>query len=168
MEIIDFYASDNKDYWLSEIQKSDWSAGKYLYELLLGQKLKDIGGEDSRIYRTDVVTMDYSDVLGASVNGTIDRPIGSTHPRHPEMIYPINYGYVDGVFAGDGAEQDVYVFGAEQPINTFSGKIVGVYHRLNDNEDKWIVSLSGEPICAEDILRAISFQEQYFMGELYV
>ena len=32
---------------------------------------------------------------------------------------------------------------------------------------KWIVSLSGETISAEDILEAIGFQEQYFMGELY-
>ena len=46
-------------------------------------------------------------------------------------------------------------------------KIIAVYHRLNDNEDKWIVSLSGETIQTEDILEAISFQEQYFMGELY-
>lgn len=129
--------------------------------------MKDVGGEDSRVYRTSVVMMDYSDVLGTSVSGTIDRPLGSVHPRHPEMIYPINYGFVDGVFAGDGAEQDVYVFGTNQPIETFCGKVVGVYHRLNDVEDKWIVSLNGEPICAEEILNAICFQEQYFMGELY-
>ena len=51
-------------------------------------------------------------------------------------------------FAGDGAEQDVYVFGTNQPIKTFSGKVVGVYHRLNDNEDKWIVSLNEEKLCA--------------------
>ncbi len=70
-------------------------------------------------------------------------------------------------FAGDGAEQDVYVFGTNQPIKTFSGKVVGVYHRLNDNEDKWIVSLNEEKLCADDILKANSFQEQYFIGELY-
>ena len=224
MEIIDFYASDNKDHWLAEIQKSDWRAGKYLYELLRDQKLKelcgettqvlllidndkllafctyaeqddirepsltpwvgfvytfpkygyrfwkemkDVNGEDSRVYITDIVTMDYSTVLGTTVSGTIDRPLGSAHPRHPEMIYPINYGYVDGVFAGDGAEQDVYVFGTDQPLDTFTGKVIGVYHRLNDNEDKWIVSLSREAIPTEDILNAIGFQEQYFMGELY-
>jgi inorganic pyrophosphatase len=131
------------------------------------KNMKDVSGEDSRVYITDIVTIDYNDVLGTSVSGTIDRPLGSAHPRHPEMIYPINYGYVDGVFAGDGAEQDVYVFGTDQPLKTFSGKVVGVYHRLNDNEDKWIVSLGGETIPAEDILDAIGFQEQYFMGELY-
>lgn len=260
--IIDFYDSDDKEHWLSEIHKSDWGAGKYLYELLRNQKLKglcgestkvlllidgdkllsfctyaeqddvrepsltpwvgfvytfpecrgkrrigkllehvyklakkeghkhiyistgetglyekygytfwktmkDTYGEESRVYRTEVVTEDYSNVLGTTVSGTIDRPLGSAHPRHPEMIYPINYGYVDGVFAGDGAEQDVYVFGTDQPLKTYTGKVIGVYHRLNDNEDKWIVSLNGEPISPEDILNTIAFQEQYFMGELY-
>ena len=262
MDIIDFYTSDDKEHWLSEIQKSEWGGGKYLYELLRDRKLKeicgestkvlllidgdilmsfctyaeqddiqepaltpwvgfvytfpeyrgkrrigklleyaymlakddghkhlyistgetglyekygyrfwkimkDVYGEDSRVYKTDIVTADYRDVLGSSVKGTIDRPLGSAHPRHPEMIYPINYGYVDGVFAGDGAEQDVYVFGTDQPLKTFTGKVVAVYHRLNDNEDKWIVSLNGEMISKEDILNAIEFQEQYFMGELY-
>lgn len=66
------------------------------------------------------------------------------------------------------AEQDVYVFGTDQPLKTFSGKVVGVYHRLNDVEDKWIVSIDGEVIDREKILEAISFQEQYFMGELYL
>lgn len=263
MEVIDYFTSDKKDHWLAEIQKSDWGVGKYLYELLRDQKLKelcggstkvlllvdngellsfctyakqddvrepsltpwvgfvytfpkhrgkrrmgklleyayalakddghkhiyistcetglyekygynfwklmkDVGGEDSRIYRTDIVTMDYSNVLGSTVHGTIDRPLGSVHPGNPEMIYPINYGYVDGVFAGDGAEQDVYIFGTDQPITTFSGKVIGVYHRLNDSEDKWIVSLDGENVCADVIRNSISFQEQFFMGELYV
>ena len=37
----------------------------------------------------------------------------------------------------------------------------------NDNENKWIVSLDGGSIPSEDILDAIEFQEQFFMGELY-
>ncbi len=67
------------------------------------------------------VEPDYSSIIGKMVKGTVDRPLGSTHPRHKEMVYPINYGYVDGVFAKDGAEQDVYLFGAEQPLKTFEG-----------------------------------------------
>lgn len=61
----------------------------------------------------------------------------------------------------------MYVFGTDRPLETFTGKVIAVYHRLNDNEDKWIVSLNGETIQAEVILEAISFQEQYFMGESY-
>ena len=32
------------------------------------------------------------------------------------------------------AEQDVYVFGTDQPMETYTGKVIAVYHRLNDNE----------------------------------
>ena len=129
---------------------------------------EDRTGGPTRVYRKEIIDMDYSDVIGKLVSGTIDRPLNSRHPRHPEMIYPINYGYVDGVFAGDGAEQDVYVFGIEKPIRTYTGKVVGVIHRLNDNEDKWIVSLSGAKIPREEILARTEFQEQYFMSELYL
>ena len=48
MVIFDFYDSDNKDHWLSEIQKSDWRAGKYLYELLREQKLKELCGKSTK------------------------------------------------------------------------------------------------------------------------
>ena len=107
-----------------------------------------------------------NDVIGKNVKGNIDRPIGSRHPRHPDMIYPINYGYVEGIIAGDGEEQDVYVFGTDKPLLTFEGKVIAVYHRFNDVEDKWIVSLDGRDFSDEEILSKIHFQEQYFEGEL--
>lgn len=90
--------------------------------------------------------------VGKTVKGVIDRPLGSRYPRYPDMVYPINYGYVEGVMAGDGAEQDVYVFGADSPIETFEGTVIAVYHRLNDVEDKWIVSLDGTNYSDEEIL----------------
>lgn len=110
---------------------------------------------------------DYSHIIGKIVKGTVDRPLGTSHPRHPKMIYPINYGYVDGVFAGDGTEQDVYLFGSDTPLKHFEGKIIAVWHRFDDVEDKWIVSLDGEDIADEKILGDISFQEQFFYGKLY-
>lgn len=119
------------------------------------------------LYLLDASETDYSDIIGKEVSGTIDRPLGSPHPRHPEMIYPINYGYVDGIIAGDGAEQDVYVFGTDEPIKTFKGKVIAVYHRFNDVEDKWIVSLDGSDIPDNKIMGDINFQEQFFRGRLY-
>lgn len=110
---------------------------------------------------------DYSHVIGKTVRGTVDRPLGSSHPRHSGMVYPINYGYVDGVFAEDGAEQDVYLFGTEKPLKKFEGKVIAVWRRFDDVEDKWIVSLGGEDIADEKILGDISFQEQFFYGKLY-
>lgn len=105
-------------------------------------------------------------IIGSFVKGTIDRPMGSAHPDYPDLIYPINYGYVDGIFADDGEEQDVYVLGAGEPLETFEGKVIAVYHRTNDSEDKWIVSLDGKEYTDEEILEAIDFQERYFEGML--
>ncbi len=113
-----------------------------------------------------VVGIKVSLIVGKSVKGIIDRPAGSHHPRHPEMIYPINYGFVEGVMAPDGAEQDVYVLGTDEPIKTFEGKVIAVYHRFDDVEDKWIVSIDGRNYTDEEILKMIDFQEQYFKGRV--
>ncbi|RKI22603.1 inorganic pyrophosphatase [bacterium 1xD8-6] len=111
---------------------------------------------------------DYGHIIGKVVRGTVDRPLGSSHPNHPEMVYLVNYGYVDDVFADDGTEQDVYLFGTDKPLKKFEGKVIAVWHRFDDVEDKWIVSLDGENVTAEKILGDISFQEQYFYGKLYM
>ncbi|MDE6659424.1 MAG: inorganic diphosphatase [Eubacterium sp.] len=111
-------------------------------------------------------THDYSTIIGKEVSGIIDRPIGSYHPQHSDMIYPINYGYIPNVFAKDGEEQDVYFLGVNTPITSFSGKVIAVYHRIDDCEDKWIVS-DNDNYSDEEILDAIHFQEKYFKGTLY-
>ena len=41
-------------------------------------------------------------------NVVIDRPRGTAHPRYPELIYPLDYGYVEGIKAVDGNELDVW------------------------------------------------------------
>ncbi len=119
------------------------------------------------VIRKEAVTPDYSGIIGRTVKCTMDRPLGSHHPRFPDMIYPVNYGYVDGVFAGDGAEQDVYVLGVGEPLESFTGRVIAVYHRLNDNEDKWIVAPEGMGFAPEEILLKIAFQERFYDGELY-
>jgi inorganic pyrophosphatase len=39
----------------------------------------------------------------------VDRPKGSAHPRYPEFIYPVDYGYLDGTSSADGSGIDVWV-----------------------------------------------------------
>mgnify|MGYP006902024686 FL=1 len=58
------------------------------------------------------------------------------------------------------------MFGTDQLLQTYTGKVVGVYHRFDDVEDKWIVSLNGEDISDDKILGEISFQEQFFYGTI--
>ena len=111
---------------------------------------------------------DYTEILGKEFTCKVDRPLGSAHPRNPAMIYPVNYGYIEGITAGDGAWQDVYILGISQPVKEFTGKVIAVYHRLNDNEDKWIIAPEGARFTPEDITEQIAFQERFFDGELYL
>ena len=49
MEIIEYYASCNQEYWLNEIKRSDWIAGQFLYELLRDDRLKELCGESTKV-----------------------------------------------------------------------------------------------------------------------
>ncbi len=40
---------------------------------------------------------------------TIDRPQGSPHPRYPNLIYPLDYGYLNGTVSGDGEGIDLFL-----------------------------------------------------------
>jgi inorganic pyrophosphatase len=48
------------------------------------------------------------DGLVASHELVIDRPRGTTHPRFPGLVYPLDYGYLKGTSGGDGSEVDVW------------------------------------------------------------
>jgi inorganic pyrophosphatase len=39
----------------------------------------------------------------------IDRPRGARHPRYPEFIYPLDYGYLENTTASDGDGIDVWM-----------------------------------------------------------
>ena len=101
-------------------------------------------------------------MLGKTVTVTVDRPIGACHPVYHDMIYPINYGYVAGVMAPDGEEQDAYILGVDEPVGRFTGEVIAVIHRLNDIEDKLVVAPSGAEFSLEEILAQTAFQEKYF------
>ncbi len=101
------------------------------------------------------------DWLGRKVDVVIDRPMGSTHPRHSDMVYPINYGYIPGTMAPDGHPIDAYVLGADHPLRRCSAKVIAAVRRRDDVEDKLVVALSGEWGIAS-IRESTAFQEQWF------
>ena len=104
-------------------------------------------------------------MLGKIVDVIVDRPLGSKHPEF-DMIYPVNYGYVEGIFSGDGEEQDAYILGVNEPVEKFSGNLIAIVHRLNDNEDKWVVAPDGMNFTPDEINNILYFQEQYFESEI--
>ena len=96
------------------------------------------------------------------ITARIDRPLGSAHPKHSDLIYRVNYGEVVGVLAPDGDWQDVYVLGVDVPLTTFTGRRIAVIHRRDDVESKWVLAPDGMTFTAEEIMAAVHFQEQYF------
>lgn len=105
-------------------------------------------------------------MIGDIVKVTVDRPLGSYHPKHKDMYYPINYGYIQGIIAPDGEEQDVYILGINKPIKEYTGKIIAIIHRLNDVEEKWVVAPKEFIFTKDEIIEATKFQEQYFDIEI--
>ena len=105
-------------------------------------------------------------IIGATVNVTVDRPLGSYHSEYKDMYYPINYGYIEGVMAPDGEEQDAYILGVNEPVDKFTGKIIAIVYRKDDIEEKWVVVPDGVTFSKEEIRRQIHFQEQYFDSEI--
>lgn len=98
-------------------------------------------------------------LLGKTVHVVIDRPMGYDHHG---LIYPVNYGYLPGILAGDGEEQDAYILGADTPLTDFDGQVIGIVFRRNDREDKLVVAPAGTTLTAEEIAQAVFFQEQFF------
>ena len=105
-------------------------------------------------------------MIGDSVTVTVDRPLGSYHPEYKDMYYPINYGYIEGIIAPDGEEQDAYILGVDVPVGQFTGKIIAIVHRRDDVEEKWVVCPQEQTFTKEEIAELIRFQEQYFQSEI--
>ncbi len=49
------------------------------------------------------------DTLVASSKIVIDRPRGQSHPKYPDLIYKVDYGYLKDTSSQDGEGIDVYV-----------------------------------------------------------
>ncbi|NTW22470.1 inorganic pyrophosphatase [Candidatus Falkowbacteria bacterium] len=103
----------------------------------------------------------YSSFLNQVVTVTIDRPLGSKHPKH-DLVYGLNYGFVPNTLAPDGEEIDAYVLGVDQPVENFTGRCIAIIHRLDDNDDKLVLASDGATFTDEEILASASFQERFF------
>lgn len=99
--------------------------------------------------------------IGKIINVKIDRPLGSTHPKHG-FIYPVNYGYIPNTISGDGEELDCYVLGVFEPLKEFTGKCIAIIHRINDNDDKLIIVPENRNFTDDEINVLTEFQEQFF------
>ncbi len=57
------------------------------------------------------------DKLAAGSEIVIDRPKGTAHPRYPEFIYRVDYGYLKDTSSMDGGGIDVWVGSDKKEID---------------------------------------------------
>lgn len=103
--------------------------------------------------------------LGRVVHIGIDRPVGYVHHKEQyDLIYPINYGYIPGVLGGDAEELDVYLLGVDEPVEEYDAEIIGVVWREDDVEDKLVGAPRGMRYTADEVARAVEFQELHHVS----
>lgn len=91
----------------------------------------------------------------------IDRPKGSHHPNYPEVIYPLDYGFLDGTTAADGGGIDVWLGSIVPP--EFDAIVVTVELIEGDVEIKILLG------CTEAEKQAIlEFHDAPSMGGILV
>jgi len=95
--------------------------------------------------------------LGRNLTIVIDRPAGKDEsPEDSTRTW--NEGYVPGILDPGGREQRAYIYGIRTPLRRFTGTVIAVAHRRDDDTDTLIVAPTGmiayEPQIAEFIREA--------------
>lgn len=71
----------------------------------------------------------------------IDRPKGTAHPKYPDFIYKVDYGYLKNTSSMDGAGIDVWIGSGEKKIDAIMC-IVDLIKR--DSEIKILIGCTEE------------------------
>ncbi|SRR5258708_10670696 len=82
------------------------------------------------------------DSLVASSEIAIDRPRGTVHPRYPEFIYPLDYGYLKDTSSGDRGGIDLWR--GSLSSQQVTGVIVTIDLHKRDSEIKILLDCTRE------------------------
>ncbi len=116
--------------------------------------------------QTDVISMEYligRNNLGKKVTVVVDRPYGSIHPTLTDVEYPYNFGFIKQDITKDDVEfQDAYVVGVEEPVDEFTGYVIGIIYHKDEATSKWIVAPAGMEIDHDSIIQLLGVEEQFY------
>lgn len=112
------------------------------------------------MHRYDEAFWQALDELIRTSEIVIDRPRGSAHPRYPEMIYPVDYGYLKGSTSMDGQGIDVWRGTGEQGIDAV---ICTVDLLKRDSEIKLLLGCTEEE---KQLIYELHNDSEYMKGVL--
>ena len=87
-----------------------------------------------------------------TTNGVIiDRPKGTSHPRYPAIVYPLDYGFLENTTSSDGGGIDVWLGSLNTLTNesvpkTLTGILCTFDTLKRDAEIKLLVGCSGDDV----------------------
>ncbi len=97
------------------------------------------------------------DQLVTNASIIIDRPKNSAHPRYSDMIYPLDYGYLDGTTASDGGGIDVWL--GSNTLKSANAVVCTIDLMKHDAEVKILLG------CSESEIQAVvNFLQANSMG----
>lgn len=100
------------------------------------------------------------DELVAQSEIVIDRPKGTAHPKYPDFIYKVDYGYLKNTTSMDGGGIDVWVGTGEKKIDAIIC-IVDLMKR--DSEIKILIGCTEEE---KDIVYKTHNETEFMKGIL--
>ena len=86
----------------------------------------------------------------------VDRPIGSSHPKFAEIVYPLDYGYLEGTISGDKNGIDVWLGSLGNKIVT--GIVVTIDLFKNDSEQKILIGCTDEEMALIERFHNVNLQ----------
>lgn len=135
-----------------------------VYEALGFQK----NGEVSKEGGLTLQPMEYllgSEFLGKTVTVTVDQPYGSMHTHYADLEMPCNYGYVEDLLLAQGIFQNAYVYGVEEPVESFKGIVIGIVYHSVSSESRWIVGPSAV-FDRSEVINVIGSMEESFESQI--
>jgi inorganic pyrophosphatase len=84
---------------------------------------------------------DALDKLVANSEIVIDRPKGTAHPRYPEFIYRVDYGYLKDTSSMDGGGIDAWIGSGKKELDAI---MCIVDLRKRDSEIKLLIGCTEE------------------------
>ena len=109
--------------------------------------------------------LNYKNYLNQKIKVKVDRKLGDKHPEY-EYIYSLNYGYIPNTESEDGEEIDVYILGEFDPLEEFEGVCRAIIYRIDDIENKLIVTAEDKKYSIDQIKALVEFQERFFKTEI--
>ena len=161
-ELLDAVITEAKEQNISKITVNAAKNAVMFYEKYGFER----DGEETTAGELTFTLMEYligKEYLGKTVTVIIDHPYGSMNLRNPDVLNPVNYGYVEeNITAEDREFQEAYVCGPQEPLEKFTGIVVGIIYHRNDSSSRWVVVPAGMTVDHNAIIQTVAFEEQYY------